>query len=144
MRPVLVIVLIGLAHPSPAQAGDAVLLTPGRYEVRVRLDLPNIEGAAASTLRTLCVPAQDQAGQHGLGALSENNPFPHCPASNVRRDGATLSFDLVCPGANAAIASAKFQLSSEAFDGRISMKLGGKNMTLTETQTGRRTGECRP
>jgi Protein of unknown function (DUF3617) len=144
MRPMLVLALIGLAPASLLRAGDAVLLIPGRYEVSVRLDLPNIEGAAASTLRTLCVPAQDQAGQHGLGVLSENNPFLHCPVANVRREGATLSFDIVCPGGNAASASAKFQLTSEAFDGRISMKLGGKNMTLTETQTGRRTGECRP
>src|SRR5262245_34745010 len=60
MRPILVLALIGLAPASLVQAGDVVLLIPGRYEVSVRLDLPNIEGAAASTLRTLCVPAQDQ------------------------------------------------------------------------------------
>jgi hypothetical protein len=144
MRPILGLALIGLAPASLVQAGDAVMLSPGRYEVSVRLDLPNIEGAAASTLRSLCVPAQDQAGQHGLGALSENNPLARCPVANVRREGATLSFDIVCPGGNAASASATFHLTSEAFDGRIRMKLGGKNMTLTETQAGRRTGACRP
>jgi Protein of unknown function (DUF3617) len=144
MRPLLVLALIGLAPAAPASAGDAVALQPGRYEVRVRLDLPNIEGAAASALRTLCVPAQGQAGNHGLGALSENNPLAHCPVSNVRQQGDTLSFDIVCPGGNAAIATAKYQLAAEAFEGRISMKLGGKNMTMTETQSGRRTGECRP
>ena len=51
MRPILLLALIGLAPASLARSEEAVLLNPGRYEVRVRLDLPNIEGAAASTLR---------------------------------------------------------------------------------------------
>jgi Protein of unknown function (DUF3617) len=144
MRAILVLALIGLVLASLVRAGDAVMLRPGRYEISVRLDLPNIEGTVASWRRTLCVPAQDHAGQYGLGALSENNPFSGCPVANVRREGGTLSFEIVCPGGNAASALAKFQLTSEAFEGRISMKLGGKNMTLTETQTGRRSGECGP
>src|SRR6185295_797818 len=70
----LALLVIGLAAASPAKATDAGALQPGRYEVSVRLDLPNIEGAAASQLKSLCVPAEDGAGTHGLTALSENNP----------------------------------------------------------------------
>jgi uncharacterized protein DUF3617 len=144
MRPLLVLALIGLAPAGPVHAGDVVALAPGRYEVRVRVDLPNIEGAAASALRTLCLPALGQARNHGLGVLSDNNPLAHCPVSNVRQEGDTLSFDIVCPGGNAAIATAQYHLAAEAFEGRIRMKLGGKNMTMTETQSGRRIGDCRP
>jgi len=144
MRRVLVLALISLAPASAGHAGDAVTLAPGRYEVRVRLDLPNIEGAAAAAERTLCVPAPGGAGNQGLGALSENNPFSLCPVRNVRQEGATLKFDIVCPGGNAAVATAEYHLTEETFDGRISMKLGGKNMTMTETQSGHRTGACHP
>ncbi|HEU0058589.1 MAG TPA: DUF3617 family protein, partial [Hyphomicrobiaceae bacterium] len=143
-REVLALALIGLAPASPAPAVDAGALEPGRYEVSVRLDLPNIEGAAAARVLSLCVPAQDGVGTHGLMALSENNPFSHCPVFNVHQQGSTLSFEIVCPGGNAAMASASYRLAGTAFDGRIAMKLGGKNMTLTETQTGRRIGECQP
>jgi hypothetical protein len=136
--------LAGLACASLLRAADAVTLAPGRYEVSVRLDLPNIVGAAASTLRTLCLSAVDRGPQQGLGVLSENNPYSHCPVANVRQEGTTLSFDIVCPGGNAAVASATYHLAREVFDGRISMKLGGKNMTLTETQSGRRIGDCQP
>src|SRR5262245_24156861 len=133
-----------LAQAGSGNAGDAMTLAPGLYEVRVRLDLPNLEGAAAARLATLCVPADDRAGNHGLVVLSENNPLAHCPVANVRQQGSALTFDIVCPGGNAAIASASYLLAGETFEGRIAIKLGGKNMTMTETQTGRRTGQCRP
>ena len=50
-------------------------------------------------------------------ALSENNPVARCPVSNVRQQGATLSFDIVCPGGNAAVASANYQPRRQAFEG---------------------------
>jgi Protein of unknown function (DUF3617) len=140
----LALLVVGLAAATPAKASDAGRLQPGRYEVSVRLDLPNIEGAAAMQLRSLCVPAEDGVGAHGLTALSENNPLARCPVVNVRQEGAALSFDIVCPGGNAAVASASYRLAGDAFDGRIAMKLGGKNMTMTERQTGRRIGACQP
>jgi hypothetical protein len=31
-----------------------------------------------------------------------------------------------------------------AFEGRIAMVMGGKNMTMSEVQTGRRVGSCDP
>jgi hypothetical protein len=144
MRNLLAAVGLCLAQASPGNAVDAVTLAPGLYEVRVRLDLPNLEGAAASRLAMLCVPADDRAGNHGLVVLSENNPLAHCPVANVRQEGGALTFDIICPGGNAAIASASYRLAAETFEGRISIKLGGKNMTMTETQSGRRTGQCRP
>ena len=134
--------LIGVVLASPASAVDAGALEPGRYDVSVRLDLPNIEGAAAAKVASLCVPAEDRIGTHGLMALSENNPVARCPVFNVRQEGEALSFDIVCPGGNAAVAAASYRLAGTAFDGRISMKLGGKNMTMTETQAGHRVGAC--
>ncbi|MFZ0848277.1 MAG: DUF3617 family protein [Hyphomicrobiaceae bacterium] len=135
--------LVCLLPASPATSVDAVRLRPGLYEVGVRLDLPNIAGAAVSKVAMICLPAEDSAGNHGLVALSDNNPLAHCPVVNVRQEGDALTFDIVCPGGNAAIASAKYLLTADTFAGRITMKLGGKNMTMTETQSGRRTGDCR-
>jgi hypothetical protein len=136
--------MVCLLPASPATSADAaVRLRPGLYEVAVRLDLPNIAAAAVSKVAMICLPTEDRAGNHGLVALSDNNPLARCPVVNVRQEGDTLTFDIVCPGGNAAIASAKYLLTADTFAGRISMKLGGKNMTMTETQSGRRTGDCR-
>ena len=76
--------------------------------------------------------------------LSGNNPLARCPASNVRRDGAILRFDILCEGRGVAWARAVYTLEPGAFEGRIAMVMGGKNMTMTEVQTGRRIGPCAP
>ena len=35
-----------------------------------------------------------------------------------------------------------FDLTGTAYSGTIKMNMGGKNMTMSETQVGRRTGDC--
>jgi hypothetical protein len=124
-------------------ASAAAALDAGQYEVSVRLDLPHVDNAGAVRTELICVTAgQDDA--HGLKVLSANNPLGGCAASNIREDGGTLLFDIICPGANAATGAARYTLRTQDFDGVIAMKMGGKNMTMTERQSGRRTGSCRP
>ena len=126
----------------PSLADEAKGLKPGTYEVAIKLELPHLEDMAASKIASICVIDNSADGTHGLVVLSENNPLGKCPASNAREDGGTLTFDIKCPGGNAAIASATYTLLGERFSARITMKMGGKNMTMTETQTGHRTGDC--
>jgi len=136
------LILMGiLAGVAPAEEHEA-LLQGGSYEVKVRLELPHVEEWAVDKIRTICLPEADGALDAPLPVLSGNNPLAKCPASNVRRDGATLRFDIVCDGRNAARARAVFLLASSAFKGRIWMVMGGKNMTMTEVQVGRRVGSC--
>jgi hypothetical protein len=128
---------------SACVASAAAALEPGEYEVSVRLDLPHVDSAAASRTARVCVTAGGN-DTHGLTVLSVNHPFVGCTASDIREDGGTLMFDIVCPGPNAAAASARYTFREQDFDGTIAMKMGAKNMTMTERQHGRRTGECRP
>ena len=126
------------------RAEDLPLLQAGSYEVQVSLELPHVEDTGAKKTSMICVTGPENKDNRGLLVLSENNPLGHCPASNFHQEGDTLTFDIACPGGNAAIASAKYVLGAQSFQGRISMKMGGKNMTMTETQTGRRVGDCAP
>ena len=126
------------------RADDLPLLQAGSYEVQVSLELPHVEDTGAKKTANICVTRPERSDNRGLVVLSENNPLGHCPASNFHQEGDTLTFDIACPGGNAAIASAKYVLGARSFQGRISMKMGGKNMTMTETQTGRRVGDCAP
>ncbi len=133
--------VIGLISYAPARAGD-IALEQGAYEVAVRLELPHVEDADAQKVATICIDKADPGGTFGLAVLSENNPLAHCPASNIHHEGDTLTFDIKCPGGNAAIASAKYTLLGQRFEARIAMKMGGKNMTMTEVQSGHRAGAC--
>lgn len=127
-----------MLSPIAASAGDTTL-EPGAYEVEVRLDLPHIEDMGAQRTAKVCITDDDT---HGIGVLSENNPFARCPPLNVKHSVGELSFDVVCEGHNQAVAHARFQLWSDRFSGVFELKMGGKNMTMTERQTGRRIGAC--
>jgi hypothetical protein len=132
---------VGASISSARPGAEAPALEPGEYEVRVRLELPHLENTAATKLARICLTG-DNSSAHSLVALSDNNPLSRCPASNIREDGGTLSFEIVCPGRNAAIGWAKFAIQTHGFEGAIAMKMGGKNMTMTEHQSGRRVGNC--
>ena len=91
---------------------------------------------------TICVPNVRGESDAPIPVLSGNNPLAKCPARNIQRDSVTLTFDIACPGRNAARAKALYKLLPGAFKGRIAMVMGGKNMTMTEVQVGRRLGSC--
>jgi hypothetical protein len=135
-----------LAASTPAVADQSrPTLQKGTYEVAVRLVLPHLEdNLRAEKTATICISGTGDTGTRGLVVLSDNTPFARCPISNVVYNGDILTFDIVCQGANAARASATYTLASQQFRGRIAMKMDGKNMTMTETQFGRRVGDCAP
>ena len=142
LRPVCAL-MIGGALAGAAQADEAnALLQAGSYDVTYRLELPHVERWAVDKTRTICVAAAGAAPIAPLPVLSGNNPLATCPAANIRREGATLRFDIVCDGRNAARAHAAYTLTPGGFKGRIAMVMGAKNMTMTEVQVGRRVGSC--
>jgi hypothetical protein len=126
----------------PALAAEPSVLEGGAYEVEVRLELPHLDDMTGRKVVKLCLTAEANGNNHGIAVLSDNNPLARCPVSNVRQDGTVLTFDIACEGRNAAHASARYLLAPTAFRGRIEMQMGGKNMTMTEVQTGHRTGIC--
>jgi Protein of unknown function (DUF3617) len=135
-------IFVGILAGTAQAEQQAILLRDGSYEVQVRLELPNVENWAATRTTTICVPYVGGTSNVPLPVLSVNNPFANCPAKNIQRSGASLSFDIVCEGRDAAKARATYTLMPGAFKGRIAMVMGGKNMTMREVQVGRRLGSC--
>jgi hypothetical protein len=128
-----------LGGQSQAAAGD---LQPGSYEVRYRLELPHVEQWAITRTATICIPGESGGGSSGLRVLSGNNPLAVCATTDAKREGSDLTFRIACEGRGAARAFARYRLGVDAFAGRIAMVMGGKNMTMTEVQEGRRVGTC--
>jgi hypothetical protein len=69
-------------------------------------------------------------------------PFSGCQARDLVQDGQSLTYEIACEGRETARAHASYVLLSYQFSGRIAVTLGGKNMTMTEVQRGRRIGNC--
>lgn len=116
-------------------------LRDGAYEVEVRLELPNLQNVPAKSIAKVCISSKDKKS-FGFTVLSKNNPLSGCSSKNLSIENETLTFDIVCQGQRAAEARATFTLGVGRFHGRIDMKMGGKNMTMMETQSGRWIGHC--
>lgn len=136
------LVATGIYLSMPAPAAAEPLPASGAYLAEIRLELPHLDDGTARKTARLCLTAEPGAGHHGLAVLSDNNPLARCPVSDIRREGGRLTFAIACEGRNAARASAAYEFTAEGFRGRITMNMGGKNMTMTEVQLGRRVGAC--
>lgn len=124
-----------------AAHAEELPLTPGLYELEIRLELPHLERYAGIRTETVCI-AETARVPARLPVLAGNNVFRTCPATNRRRSGTSLNYDITCPGRVPARALARYTVAADRFDGRIAITLGAKNMTMTEVQRGRRIGDC--
>src|SRR5215472_4001994 len=132
-----------VAQPRLLQANP---LSPpsGSYELIARLELPHLERWGVDKTTLICLSNFRNPDAIPVPVVSANNPFAKCSATNLVADGSKLEYDIVCPERGAARGHAVYELSTNAFIGRIAMVMGAKNMTMTEVQRARRIGECSP
>ena len=90
---------------------------------------------------TRCLTADAIESGQAFFVLSEN-PIRACPLTDVRATPTTTRYRISCPGANAASAEGDFETTATSYRGTISMQMGGKNMTMSETQAAVRVGAC--
>jgi hypothetical protein len=117
------------------------LLAPGLYQVEVRLTLPNVQNVAAPVVVTRCIRPSDLESGAAFAILSKN-PLRTCELLDYQVTGGTASYRIACPGPNRGKAVALFDTAATTYRGSINMNMGGKNMTMSETQAGTRIGNC--
>jgi Protein of unknown function (DUF3617) len=116
-------------------------LTPGLYQVEVRISLPNVQDVAEPLVLTRCVSPADLESGQAFFVLSDN-PLKNCGLLEYQSSADTAIYRITCPGPNMGSAVAVFETSRTAYHGSIKMNMGGKNMTMSETQAGKRIGDC--
>ncbi len=127
--------------PATNAIATGIPLTPGLYQIEVRISLPNVQDVAQPLLLKRCVTDGDLAAGRAFFVLSDN-PLKNCDLLEYRVEDDQASFRIVCPGPNKASAIGVFSLMPDAYRGSIKMNMGGKNMTMTEAQIGKRMGAC--
>jgi hypothetical protein len=124
-----------------AVRADDAALKPGFYEVTVTLEMPNVvTGIGPGTVHR-CVTAADLASGNAFGVLGEN-PIRSCPIADYSISANRALYRITCPGPNAPSAVGAFDFATTSYRGVITMNMGGKNMTMSERQRGRRIGAC--
>ena len=116
-------------------------VAPGLYDIEVRLGLPNVLEVGPPTKLRRCVTSTEIESGQAFFVRSEN-PLRACMLTDYAATGTSVRYRIRCPGPNAASAEAEFESTTAGFRGIIRMVMGGKNMTMSETQTAVRVGDC--
>lgn len=132
-------VMVALA--AGESCAEGLSLTPGLYQVEVRLSLPNVDNAVSPSTSTRCVTPADLQSGRAFFVLSDN-PLKQCELLDYHATANTAFYRIACPGPNRGSAVAFFDTTQTAYWGTIKMNMGGKNMTMSEAQVGRRIAEC--
>ena len=137
----LALVLVACCTFHVVVAGETAL-QPGLYEVTFTLEMPNViaTGIGPGTLRR-CVTADDLRTGNAFGVLGDN-PIRACALKDYDISTDRAQYRIECAGPNTPFATGVFELTATSYRGVISMNMGGKNMTMSERQRGRRLGAC--
>jgi hypothetical protein len=140
MRGPLLITSVAAILATSTNAAE-LALSPGLYRVEVRISLPNVQDVAAPLVVDRCIVRADVESGRAFLILSDN-PLKACDLVDYEATADTAIYRIACPGPNRGSAVGTFETSTTAYRGTIKMNMGGKNMTMSEVQVGRRVGEC--
>jgi hypothetical protein len=140
----LATILLAIVMQTQTLRAEPLSLPAGSYEITARLELRHLERWGLDKTTIICLPDLPSSGNIPVPVVSANNPFAKCSGANLSVEGSKLEYDIVCHERGSAKGHAVYQLSANAFSGRIAMVMGAKNMTMTEVEHARRIGECSP
>jgi hypothetical protein len=125
----------------PATGATPVALPSGEYDLTLQTVLPHLEEALryATTRTRQCLDAPDATS---VFPLLRHQAFTGCSLVPGAQASDGLRFDLQCANREAATGSAVFAVEANHVSAVLELKMGGKNMTLSQRLQGRRVGAC--
>jgi hypothetical protein len=124
-----------------SNAATPVVVPPGEYDLTTQTVLPHLEEALryARTRTRQCLREPDATI---IFPLLQHRAFSGCSLvpSTEANDG--LRFTLQCTNPEAASGSAVFEVGASYVSAVLELKMGGKNMTLSQRLYGPRVGPC--
>jgi hypothetical protein len=123
----------------PVQASEP---TPPRlYEVTIETGMPHLEENLryTTTHQRSCIALKDLATEFPI----LNHPtLAGCALGGETREGDTVKFGLSCDDRHGTTGMAVWHIDKQRIRGRLDVKLGGKNMTFSQTVTAKVVGNC--
>jgi hypothetical protein len=122
-------------------AATPVAVPSGEYELTIQTVLPHLEEALryATTRQLQCLHDPDATN---IFPLLQHQAFAGCTLVPAAAASDGLRFDLQCTNPQAATGSAVFSIDASHVSAVLDVKMGGKNMTLSQRFYGRRVGPC--
>jgi hypothetical protein len=127
----LAAVALALPGMAAAQGKDEL------WEVTTKMEMPGMPMAMPPQVTRQCVAKSK--GDEGYIPARDN-----CKVLETRRNGNRIAFRMACTGKDAMDATGEITLGNASYDGRMqmTMKAEGQTMTMNNTISGKRVGEC--
>jgi hypothetical protein len=133
------LLLLTIMSALPVRASDFL---PARlYEVTIETVMPHLE----ENLRYTTTHAKNCITLESLATLFPILDHPvlmGCKLGAEARQADSVSYRLVCSGGHGTTGNALWQLGGDQIRGRLDVKLGGKNMTFSQSVTAKPLGPC--
>jgi hypothetical protein len=123
----------------PVQASE---LIPARlYEVTIETGMPHLEENLryTTTHRRSCISSKDLATEF---PILSHPTLAGCTLGGETRKDDTVKFGLSCGDRHGTTGAAVWHIDKQRIRGRLDVKLGGKNMTFSQTVTAKVIGNC--
>jgi hypothetical protein len=111
------------------------------YDVIIETGMPHLEENLryTTTHQRSCISPNDLATEFPI----LNHPtLAGCTLGGGARKGETVRFGLSCDDRHGTTGTAVWHIDKQRIRGRLDVKLGGKNMTFSQTVTARVIGDC--
>ena len=137
-------VLRRLAIPTFAlalQVQASEFLPPRLYEVTIETGMPHLEENLryTTTHQTRCISSKDLPTEF---PILRSPALAGCILGGEARQSDTVKFGLICDGGHGTTGNARWRMDKNRIRGRLNVKLGGKNMTFSQTVTAKVIGKC--
>jgi hypothetical protein len=132
------VAVVGVCAPALA---STVSVEPGLYELTAQTVMPHLEESLryATTRSRQCLGTQEAGA---LFPLLRHEAFAGCSLDHDSSSEGEARFTLRCANPQAATGAAHFELQRTGFQAVLHIKMGGKNMTLSQRLTAPRVGAC--
>jgi hypothetical protein len=132
-HPRFVLFILALASPALADA-------PARYDLTTETLMPHLEANLryATTRGERCV-SDDPAA---LFPILSHSSLAGCRLNELRPDGNTTSYTLLCTASSGTVGSARVTFRDDRLFALLEVRMGGKNMRFSQRVTGVRKGGC--
>lgn len=133
--------LVGAVGLGASSLASTVSVEPGLYELTAQTVMPHLEEPLryATTSSRQCVGTQEASA---LFPLLRHEAFAGCSLVREASSDTEADFSLRCADPQAATGAAHFTLQPREFHAVLDVKMGGKNMTLSQRLTALRLGAC--
>ena len=134
LRPILVCLLAGAVHAAPPGGMRA-----GLWETAVT---SNMTGGKPIVSRVCITPKQLEDPQ-GVVPKMDEGPIK-CERLDVKTSGSTVSWKMRCTGEVPMEGSGQMTAGPDSWNGKMdmTMKMQGQSMTMSQTMSGKRVGDC--